>query len=611
MLLIVNKMRTKFWGLSTVVSAMLLMVLSTWTVAGIENLTETFAPFSPEQYVRPYGPGAPWNIPVIDLPRHPQSSHWVDILWRLSTADRPGNFNLGGFENYSYPIYLADAATGMIPVVSRHPDWGNIHGQTIPWNPEWKQSPGSDGQVIVLDPATGREWNLWQVRFEGNRLRVGNGNLVSADYRTKEDGFPSSRGCGIQYLAMLTRPEEIMQGQILHALSMPAKNPNSKCFVSPATKTDGDRFGIPDGVPEGMRFALDVSDQDIEVWLEQLPVELGPATRYSARVIARALRDYGWIITDNSGGAFFQFESNLTAEQKWNVLGLTKREIKGKQYPRDLLDGLLTPERIYAIVPSEQYPPRVPEDYDLVYQTSFEGVAKADEHRLKWDLPHWCEFAARHREDGGKGSGEGGGRMWVESNIVRSGNNSIGLELFDIEKSRRAELAIFPEDMLGQEYYVSYWIYLPENWGLHDPTIEWDWYEIGNPVSIIGFPYIAIYITNPDAENKAFDVGLGGRGVDGKKLHGVSKRMPLPRARWFNIMYHVNRHPTVGSTRLWFDGQVIGELTNIATSRQGNVKHQISVAKIYHERGDRTPKQIWIDDLKLYTRKITPQSMLR
>jgi hypothetical protein len=326
-----------------------------------------FTEFKAQDYQRPYGPGAPWNVPLKGIPDHPESGLWVERLWRLSTAARPGNFNLGGFENYSYPVYLAGDATASVPVRARHPDWGNLHGKEVLWNPNWKPAAGSDGQVIILDPATGREWNLWQVRFDGQTLNIGNGNLVDGDYRSKEDGFPSSRGAGIPYLAMLTRPEEIMQGAIRHALSMPAKNPSSTLFVPPATKTDGDKFGIPEGVPEGMRFGLRVTDDEIEDWIRQLPGELGETTRRSARIIARALRDYGWIITDNSGGAFFQFEHDNTAGEKWKVLGLGKVKIAGKEYPQDLLDGLLTAQRMYAVVPSDQYPAAVGNRVEITY----------------------------------------------------------------------------------------------------------------------------------------------------------------------------------------------------------------------------------------------------
>jgi hypothetical protein len=64
-----------------------------------------FTQFKPEDYQRPYGPRAPWNVPLQGIPHHPESGLWAERLWRLSTAARPGNFNLGGFENYSYSVY--------------------------------------------------------------------------------------------------------------------------------------------------------------------------------------------------------------------------------------------------------------------------------------------------------------------------------------------------------------------------------------------------------------------------------------------------------------------------------------------------------------------------
>ncbi len=46
----------------------------------------------------------------------------------------------------------------------------------------------------------------------------------------------------------------------------------------------------------------------------------------------------------------------MTAGDKWSALGLDAVEVGGKEYPRDLLDGLVQRERIYTIVPSDQYP---------------------------------------------------------------------------------------------------------------------------------------------------------------------------------------------------------------------------------------------------------------
>jgi hypothetical protein len=134
-------------------------------------------------------------------------------------------------------------------------------------------------------------------------------------------------------------------------------NTDGGAFVAPATKLEYPSHP-KDGVPEGMRFALSVTDAEIEEWVAALPRQLPDATEDAARTIARALRDYGWFITDTGGGTHLQFEDRLTAGEAWDELGLGPHKADWKDFPRDLLDGLLSPERIYALVPSDEYPPR-------------------------------------------------------------------------------------------------------------------------------------------------------------------------------------------------------------------------------------------------------------
>jgi len=301
-------------------------------------------------FVRPFGPNAPWNVPTSGLPIHPESAEYARLLWE-DAPDRPGNFNLG-FNGYSFPVFDAREATGEYLVVDVN-NWGNLGGKKVPWNPTWMPSEGSDAQIIVLDPDTGREWDYWQVSFVNNTIQISNGNLVPGNYFTKEDGFAPSRGIGIQYLAMLVRPEEIAQGAIDHAMAMGIRNTSGDFYVAPATKLE--HPGRGPGIPEGMRFALKVTDAEIEAYVASLPSSLSPGMKNAARTMARAARDYGWFITDTSGAASLQFEDYASAKADWEALGLGVQTAGGKEYPRDLLDGLLTQERIYTIVPSDQY----------------------------------------------------------------------------------------------------------------------------------------------------------------------------------------------------------------------------------------------------------------
>lgn len=322
----------------------LVMAAGAAALAGALPLRAVAAP-----RLAPFAPSCAWNVPVAGLPLHADDAALAARLWRAS--DRPGDFNLA-FDGYTYPVYDASHATGSYPCRLTKGAQGNLDGRTVPWNPAWRGSAGSDRQAIVLDPGTGREWDFWRVSFDGSTVHAANGSVIGCDYLSGVPGPCASRGCGIPYLAMLVRPAEVAAGVIEHALSMPigpraiAKGAaGTGLFVPPATKSDGDLFGVVGGIPEGTRFALRVTDAEIETWTRTLPASV----RQAAMVIARALRGYGVFVTDNSGGATLQFEDRLTAGAQWGALGLGPLQKNGKELPRDLLDGLFQPSRIVAV----------------------------------------------------------------------------------------------------------------------------------------------------------------------------------------------------------------------------------------------------------------------
>jgi hypothetical protein len=313
-------------------------------------------------YVRPYGPNAPWNVPVAGLAQHASSSMYSSRLWNIG-SNSVGNFNLR-FTDFTYPVYeTTGVATTRIVNVSSD---GNMHNQSLPFNPSWTPAPGSDAQMIVLNPATGEEYNFFAVTSitsthvncaRCNRITVNENNTGgAASYFTKENGFIPSRGVGIQYLAMLVRPEE-MTGGINHAMSMPVKNTQCNISFPPATKIENSSQCIAsNGLVEGSRFALNITEANITTWLNAMPADMSQSMKDRLRIIGRACRDYGWFITDTSGSAGLQFEANVSAQSKWEAMGMGSYvSSNGKTYPQDALDGLITEARIYMLVTSDQY----------------------------------------------------------------------------------------------------------------------------------------------------------------------------------------------------------------------------------------------------------------
>lgn len=248
---------------------------------------------------------------------------------------------------------------------------------------------------------------------------------------------------------------------------------------------------------------------------------------------------------------------------------------------------------------------RVPEGFVMAYSTSFEDVEKKTKNTLDWDFPHWFEFAAMHRQDGGSGNGNGGAWFWVDTELGHTGSKSIGLEVYDIEKSRRSEFLIFPEGYIdiGKEYYVSFYLYFPEDFGLYEPNINWDWLELGDPFHSGRNPYGALFLTKPDDAQENFNVTLGVRNEEGVMSLMGDQRMPLRKGQWIQVDYYVRLDKYDGAIKIWFDDVLIADRSGFPTEHSQENDFKLSIAKIYHERGDKVKKRLWIDDLAIYTKR--------
>ena len=297
-------------------------------------------------------------------------------------------------------------------LMSNFDDGANIYSpkawlpdREFPWNPKWEVAAAGDNELIIIDEAKGLLYSFTSVKtgvtaftqcfpWDQNRLCASSAHILRdhngkvADYRTFE-GSDGSRGGGINYFATLLTPEEVKAGEIRHALGMAIFNPTfgPECTkqelnannantidvtcgttVAPAAKFEnahlrsiGDRFPnlknlpidktmtLSKTVPEGMRFALDIDDSYITNWINSRPdLKSNPQKAKTARIIATALRDYGWMPLDTSGNsAGIQTAGGMSEKNRklWNELGITSEK------DDNILQGLITKDNIYAIEP--------------------------------------------------------------------------------------------------------------------------------------------------------------------------------------------------------------------------------------------------------------------
>lgn len=436
-------------GVFAVIGVYVLGLSLAGTETTVSNCGARVANYS---YKRPFGPNAPWNIPACEVPRmaDADSREWVDRFWNYArssnystdpNADRdPSHFvsDFGFAEDksldYSAPIYYATDKTPRKKIRLRNGYKGantNIgEHETVPWDPSWKPSWGSDHYAIVLDEKTGTEWDLWaiadnspggdsdiqcypgmtvteykpEVKFNltypyvtriipynpATDLCVAGANVVKAptgelaNYKTYEGNAPASRGGGTPGLAMVPTPEEVKAGEIRHALPLMIYNSMFgplctekqqqtadmwvKCGDSFAPAGQFESIATLDGkggdgrplapgstpdeirsktIPEGIRFALNLNDTEIENWLDSRDYQ--GKKRDTARIFARALRDYGWMVIDTTrAAASFQMagSANPQTAAGWRDLGIDGDGM-------DLLHGLIHKDRIYTVAPPE------------------------------------------------------------------------------------------------------------------------------------------------------------------------------------------------------------------------------------------------------------------
>lgn len=272
-----------------------------------------------------FAAGRAFSEPVPEDPRLDPASDAIAALlgepWLALTL------NTG---EYGQPVYEADADTPLHQVeVTRvgTDEWGdNVLAHTrVPIPDDAVPSSGDDGKLVVVDRARDRVIDLWRAErtedgwsaeWGGIYPLSGTGSSESSAYgdgpHHEEWPDPLSRGTGsgISSLAGLLRADELVEGEIDHALVFVTDRacgpPNAGPFRWPATTTDG---WVTEGpcIEQGSRVQLDPS----------LDLESVPGITEVELLVGRALQEHGAYAVDIGGARMGVItEVARTPEQK-------------------------------------------------------------------------------------------------------------------------------------------------------------------------------------------------------------------------------------------------------------------------------------------------------
>ncbi len=223
-----------------------------------------------------------WNTPIDSLPIHEMSDVWVESIGSTEEIHMDFGSGLwdGGIIGIPYNI-VAGSATPKFEAVFYYPEESDAGPYPIPDNPNIEY--GSDHHILVVDTETCILYEIFDASFDGTNWNGGGGAIWDLNSNAlRPDEWTSADAAGLPILPGLVRYDEILAGEIKHALRFTAEK--TAGYLWPGRHlTDDPQDGIP---PLGARFRLK-ADYDISGF----PPEM--------QVILQALKTYGMFLADN------------------------------------------------------------------------------------------------------------------------------------------------------------------------------------------------------------------------------------------------------------------------------------------------------------------------
>jgi hypothetical protein len=233
----------------------------------------------------------PWNRDVSGDRVDPRSDAYIAAMSGGSAFLHP---DFGSDPTYGIPWITVPGSQTPVPMAFLYDDESDPG--PYPFPPDAPVEAGGDRHVLVLDRDRCRLYETFDSRYVGPGWSCGSGAVFDlASNALRPDGWTSADAAGLPILPGLVRREEVLSGQIRHALRFTVQR-TQRAYVHPATHFASSRTD-PDLPPMGLRVRLKAG------------YDLG-RFHGASRVILEALKRHGMLVADNGGDWFITGETN-------------------------------------------------------------------------------------------------------------------------------------------------------------------------------------------------------------------------------------------------------------------------------------------------------------
>jgi hypothetical protein len=251
-----------------------------------------------------FSPDDPWNADISEQPVQAEYTSTIHTL--LGDVNIHPDFGPG----FGIPITVVPANQPAVPVMfDLYADESDPGPYPLP-GPTEARVEGTDDptrcdgdcHLLVVQKESCQLYEGYACHYDNNGWHCANGahwDLTKTSLGQRPEGWTSADAAGLSIYAGLARYEEVMAGEITHAIrfTLPCTDDS---YVSPATHDAGNCPAGKRGPPMGTRMRLQ-ANFDLSGF--------GPV----AQIFLRAFKKHGLILADNGGRAstlFFQSEDH-------------------------------------------------------------------------------------------------------------------------------------------------------------------------------------------------------------------------------------------------------------------------------------------------------------